>query len=106
MEILISDLKSPDPRVRKTAAEKLGTTVDVNSIKPLFEALMNWKEDEETLKGIAVALFLNLWGIMAGPTHLNHEQCRSDSQGADTMENWIGHQCRGHLIGHESQERS
>jgi len=27
---------------------------------------MNWKEDEETLKGIAVALFLNLWGIMAG----------------------------------------
>ena len=58
---LIQELKSVNPLTRKVAAEKLGQRFDNIAISPLFEALMNWDEEEETVKVISVALFINLW---------------------------------------------
>jgi hypothetical protein len=46
---LLLDLKSANPLERKNAAEYLGCDIDRRAIRPLFEALMNWDEEEDTL---------------------------------------------------------
>ena len=61
---------------------------------------------DATIAGQCAAIPDGRLACRPGPTHLNRQQSRSDSGVADMMENWIGHQCRGHLVGHESQNRS
>ncbi len=61
---LILDLKSPDPLTRRDAAKILGCRIDRMAINPLFEAIMNWNEEEETIKLISVAIVINVFMLI------------------------------------------
>lgn len=58
---LIFKLKSSDSTERRNAAKTLGVNREKRALRPLFEALMNWNEEEENVEVISIALFKNLW---------------------------------------------
>jgi hypothetical protein len=64
----ISALKSCNLSERKKAAEVLCTSGDTRTLKPLFEALMDCREEDDLLKSLSLSLFSNLWAFVSPGT--------------------------------------
>lgn len=61
LDCLIARLKSGDFTERRAAAEALGIKKDRRALRPLLEVLMNWKEEEDVVRVVSIALFKSLW---------------------------------------------